>query len=328
MTYRQAIQNPDHYANPLASPPIPGTVGIGQLVIDAQSRTIWLGVEPAVDADQAILVSDIVALLERDEEVRADCKTYTDSQVALRAPLSHTHTSSQITDFVPAVTAVIDTVPSGLSVGMIVCWSGNKNQIGSGVLADWVLCAGQAIPGPWGPNVPDLTDRMIMGLNHLARDNLYKNPITTALSTFPAGQHSHGAATQGTAITIEQMPWHNHGGPVYDPGHVHGVTGHNHGIPGNVWNAHKSGSEAAGFGLAYASGFFQDRVLIGDSANNDTANAGAATDLRATGIHVYGQGGGVAHTHPIVADGQHSHPLQQTPEMVPYIMLAFIIKVR
>lgn len=87
---------------------------------------------------------------------------------------------------------------SGLQSGMILLWSGTIATIPSG----WLLCDG-------ANSTPDLRDSFIMGAG-----NTYATDDTGGVatpSTNSQGSHSHGAATGSTALTLSQIPSHNHG---------------------------------------------------------------------------------------------------------------------
>ena len=74
--------------------PAPGAVVPGNLYADLQSRTLWLGVNPAVDPTGAVLIADILGLQDTIDDTLLDAKAYTDAQVATKAALVHTHTST------------------------------------------------------------------------------------------------------------------------------------------------------------------------------------------------------------------------------------------
>ena len=56
------------------TPPAPGSTTPGDLYVDLQSRTMWLGVDPAVDPAEAVLISDMIGLLENDEATLLNAK--------------------------------------------------------------------------------------------------------------------------------------------------------------------------------------------------------------------------------------------------------------
>ena len=84
----------------LAPPPPPaGSVGVGELLIDAQTARMWFGVPDVVNPAESILVNDYVAVMDALADLRADTETALANGLATKAPLAHTHTASQIADF-------------------------------------------------------------------------------------------------------------------------------------------------------------------------------------------------------------------------------------
>src|SRR6187551_1726962 len=57
----------------------PGSVDPGNLYVDLQTRTIWLGVNESVDPSGAVLLSDIVALIDMINSNLSASFTYTDN---------------------------------------------------------------------------------------------------------------------------------------------------------------------------------------------------------------------------------------------------------
>lgn len=95
-----------------------------------------------------------------------------------------------------------------LPIGTIVAWVPVKgNVLGSGDLADWVLCNGQVVNGITTPN---LTSKFIMGSNY---------------PTVNAGSDGYILRAGGkTNFTLQyaHLPAHSHS--ITDPGHSHGNT--------------------------------------------------------------------------------------------------------
>ena len=84
------------------TPPPVGTIKRGELLVDAQTRALWLGVDATLDPKQALLISDIVSLLDQIALLNTNLRAYTDQQITLRAaPIDHTHDWSDITTGVP-----------------------------------------------------------------------------------------------------------------------------------------------------------------------------------------------------------------------------------
>lgn len=289
-----------------AAPPLVGTISPGEILVDIQSRTMWAGVSSDVDAAEAILLSDIVSLQEDDAANLAEAKAYTDQQIQTRAPINHTHTSSQITDFNAAVNAAVAFGPTSFVKGMIIMWSGSLVEIGVGPLAQWALCDGTNA-------TPDLRDRFIIGAGNKA---VGAKNSPTSLITGLAGAHSHQGVVTPTYLTVDQMPHHAHG--VADYTHTHGVNdpGHQH-----IFSDRGTGDTYASPG-----GY-------GDYANR--ASSGKWTDARVTGVYlsysganiaIYGNGGSNYHVHYIYAEADHQHSIPSITENVPYYALAYIMK--
>lgn len=107
------------------------------------------------------------------------------------------------------------------SQGMIVLWSGAANAIPSG----WTLCNGVSVPATTTTgNVtpPDLRNRFIVGAGDTYAPGATGGAASVTPTTTSAGshnhttsmdvqgRHNHGGNTASTAITIDQMPQHNH----------------------------------------------------------------------------------------------------------------------
>src|SRR5499426_1727930 len=123
--------------------PPPGTASPGDLYVDLQSKSLWLGVDVAVDPTGFVLISDIVAMQDEIDGAVVEANAYTDSQITTRAPTVHNHTAAQITDFTSAVTSVVASIPEFNWVhGMVMMYSGSLADIGAGDLAGWALCDG------------------------------------------------------------------------------------------------------------------------------------------------------------------------------------------
>jgi hypothetical protein len=306
-----------------AAPP-PGSAQAGDLYVDLQSRSLWLGVDPAVDPAGFVLISDIVKLMEEIEISQIESKVYTDQQIATRAPTTHTHTSTQITDFNAAVTAVASSIP-GISYtrGMVMMYSGSLADIGVGPLAGWALCDG-------ANGTPDLRDRFVLAAG--SRIVGSKNP-NASFFVDPGGAHSH--TINNTVISHAQMPYHNHGGNTgyISHNHQHYVSGgtdgqgnHQHGCSQDGWPIPSSG----GWSLR-AAGASTARYLTsvaGYHGHNFGAWTGGVSENHYHGIPA--EGGNVGHNHTVVGGGgihsDHSVTSAQLRETLPFYALAFIMK--
>jgi hypothetical protein len=307
----------------LQSQPVPGTTHPGDLYVDLQSRQLWLGVDPAVDANESVLVSDMLALQAADTTTLNNAKAYTDSQITTRAPVSHTHTSSQITDFTAAVTAVATAIPSiSYTRGMIMMWSGSLAEIGVGSLAGWSLCDGSN-------GTPDLRDRFILGAGNLAVGA--RNPITS-VNTSLAGAHT--PVIQGHVLSWGEVGAHYHNVSVSGSGNFLSggrTAGHTHQPSDGSYNfvVYKSGGGAP-LGTTYVSG--------GQPLNyvNNTASESADhqhytnVNLSSSGTTDYqpANGSTAAHSHGANAVPDHQHTLtsNQVRDVSPYYALAYIMK--
>jgi microcystin-dependent protein len=312
--------------------PSPGTVQPGNLYVDLQTLTLWLGVTLTVDPDGAKLVSDIDGTLQLIAETLQDANAYTNQEVATRAPINSPlftgipraptpppgddSTSIATTAFVKAAAGSIDT---GMwAAGMIMAWGGVADDVGIGVLADWAVCNGTAVsrasyPELWQKigtmhgagngtttfNLPDLRERFIMGAGY--RNPGLKNLSTAVATTDMQGSHKH--TISGHQLTVAEIPYHEH-------------------TPGTL-----KGDAIASTGtiLPGTTGTAQTFVKVGDTGVDiGTANISLGTT---GGPSVAGNG---AHTHDMIIDGLHAHTVDfaQLREAVPYYTLCYIIRLR
>lgn len=309
--------------------PSPGTAAPGNLYVDLQSRTLWLGVDPAVDPAGSVLVSDMMGLQAEIDGALVEAKNYTDTVMLTRAPTVHTHTSSQVTDFATAVQAVVNSMPAlSFTQKMIMMYSGSIADVGVGPLAGWQLCDGTN-------GTPDLRDKFVIGAGNKV---VGTTPTQTSFDT-TAGQGGHNHTVTGTAISIAQMPAHDHtpgtGGESTD--HAHYVSGYTS-VNGNH-----------GHSTSYTTSPGDNPSGGNTNISTDTGNSGGGNQItvNAAGDHqhtvnfwsggrnvghthaIYSQGGGQEHTHTIIGGGgvhQHNITANQLRETVPYFALAFIMK--
>ncbi len=313
-----------------ATPPAPGTTIPGDLYVDLQSRSLWLGVDPAVDTAEAVLISDIVALLAHDDATLLAAGAYTDTQILTRAPVNHTHTANQVTDFTPAVQAVVNTMPSAnFTPGMWVGWAGKLTDIGVGDLAGWALCDGRSLSRTTYPelfakistlygsvdsthfNIPDMRDRFIIG-----GGNLSQGQKNTAANFNVAAEGAHSHTVGGWALTLAQLPSHSHGAGTYAFSDTTSSSGaHSH--------TYSRISESSG-GTAGEGG----NGLVETSTNTSTFAAhthtvsGAVTGTSSTA------GSGATHTHTLTNASDHTHAVTvaQVRAATPWYAQAYIIK--
>lgn len=299
------------------SAPAPGTADPGDLYIDSASRQLWLGVDPSVDPAAAVLISDIVALQAADTSTLNNAKAYTDTQIATRAPTVHTHSSSQITDFTGAVQGVVNAMPTVAWVrGMIVTWSGLLSAIGVGPLAGWSLCDGSN-------GTPDLRDRFIIGAGNKVPGD--KNTQTSFL-TDTQGSHVH--TINGVALTLAQLPSHNH--------YNNGLRGQGNFNTGDQSQSHTHAGDISGRALvSYAGGAGGQGTSGGGfttAANTNWADRGHYHNV-SIDLYSYGYsdaaGSGGAHTHTETTAGSHQHTVtaQQLRDTTPFYALAYIMRI-
>ena len=287
--------------------PTPGSTQVGDLYADLQTRTLWLGVNTAVDPSGSVLISDIVSLQEEIAEAEADANAYTNAQVALRAPINHTHVASQITDFTAAVTAVTATIP-GLKFnrGTILMYYGSSADIGVGNWAGWALCDGLT------PGTPDLRDRFIFSTGTIHETFGPNTPVP--MVTGENGGHT--PVIQNHTLTLAQTPSHTHtvtGSCTGTTGYENVAHTHSTTIPyGNVT------AETGGGGLAGS-------LAALTSYNNAQHVHGFTGTISGTAA---AQGGGGAHGHTASPVPAHSHNIttQILRQAIPYFALAFVMK--
>lgn len=223
----------------MATAPALGEVAPGQLLVDPQTLTIWVGVDPSVNPAGALLVCDMQQLAAADTTVLNNSKAYTDGRLAGTIPTGgkaysqegHLHESKDITDFNAAVAATIS--KSVLPVGAIIIWSGRSDDVGKDKtgeggydLTDWTVCNGIS---KYGQTVPDLVNRFVIGSDDApgnnawvergfgSTENAQKNPpIYRTMPTDSQGAHSHGEPgtyinyTYETPLSIAMLPSHSH----------------------------------------------------------------------------------------------------------------------
>jgi hypothetical protein len=296
--------------------PPPGSALAGDLYVDAQTRCLWLGVDNSIDPSGFLLISDLMGMMAEDLDIRADTKAYTESYVhSWAAPKVHKHTASDITDFDAAVADTIHTTPGlGFVKGMIMMWSGSLATVPSG----WHLCDG-------GGGTPNLRDRFVIAAGNLAVGST--NPQGHALSD-AAGNHAHTLAAH--AITIAEMPHHNHGNT--------GTVSHNHRHHVSL-NTSAAGNHTHGIGSDrnHVGNDGNGRYPVGNHGTIQSAAAGNHSHVVSgwTGYidanHYHGipyQGSSHGHTHGVYAAGSHQHYIAsaQLRASLPYYALAYIMK--
>lgn len=320
--------------------PTPGSAKPGNLYADLQSRSLWLGVDPAVDSTGSVLISDMIALMSDIAASEDNSKAYTetllkgDSGLPINihgyAGTDHVHTHTQITDFNAAVSSVVAATP-GLTFKRytVMLFAGpDVTIIGTGDWVGWALCDGTSYQVPQAPpltgfdtvKTPNLTDRFI-----LCRSAAHKQGTTNLVAsakTSDAGGHNHGASNY--ALTINQIPAHGHG-----PGTLLGpLTG-----AMTINAAHSHFTTCTSIQLAggvYRPLLVQSGNSVNVSTDSEPGHIHAVTNLDAdinAGVTA-NAGASAAHTHVIDTQGVHSHTVSMAElrEAVPFVALAYIMK--
>ena len=302
------------------SAPPPGSANAGDLYVDLQTRTLWLGVDPVVEPEEFVLISDILAFEAQVEGAVVEAKAYTDAEILTRAPAVHQHVASQITNFTAAVQAVIAATPSAtINRGMIAMFSGSLAEIGVGNWAGWALCDGSN-------GTPNLRDKFIVGAGNLLPGAV--NPAAS-LSTTGGGTHVH--TVTGTALSLAQIPSHNHGANTgyVSHDHQHHVSGgtDGQGSHGHTYLSMNVGNSQGG-NTSYTGGPVNRATeAAGHHAHNFAAWSGGINQNHYHGIPA--EGSNQAHTHTIAGGGGvHEHNISsgQIRDTIPYFALAFIMK--
>jgi hypothetical protein len=220
-----------------------------------------------------------------------------------------------------ATTAYVHNI---LPIGMILQWYGDIASIPYG----YALCNGQTVSGHTTPN---LTDRFVVaaGPQHPQGSTGGNNTLTPTMQA--AGQHSHGANTGATILAAEHLPTHNHSVSVTGAtgAHTHNFTD----VYAIVGDYELGGSTASPYdrnnNYIYPS-FYAGNASDGDFDNGsygfpsrtDPASAALSISVSETSV---GQSHG--HTHTMMPDGTHTHPMNSAEIVPPYYALCYIMKV-
>lgn len=314
----------------VAPPPTPGTVGVGQLLIDAQYKSIWLGVDSSIDPLQAILISDMAAMLAADADTLAAANAYTnskligDSGLPLStkgyAPNGHTHHASDIVDFEDAVIDVVESSVVNFKKGMIIQYYGESlTEVND--LIGWALCDGTA-------GTPDLRGKFIVGAGTTDLPLKGTNSPTAGneVKTTLNGAHNHYSSVDGnfnapntdgftlyTTLTTSMIPSHAH------PYHEDIEGGHHHIVKD--------------FGNLVSITYLTSATYGGTSATRKFWVEGSG-DLTARQSPVYitvdpqTSSANPQHRHPIAWQAAHQHklPIDFWKTGMPYYALAYIMK--
>lgn len=163
---------------------------------------------------------------------------------------------------------------SAFPVGGIGMWDGAISNIPSG----WALCNG-------ANGTPNLRDKFIVGAGGAYNVGTSGGAINKTSSA--AGLHNHNGSTGNTALTVAQMPSHDHKFKL------------------TTW-----------VGGDDATGSFPGKLMTADR------NLSFA-DKYPDGVSIESKGSGQGHNHSVGNDGTHTHVTDVRP---PYYALAFIKK--
>lgn len=317
------------HVQPLGQP-TPGSARPGNLYADLQSRSLWLGVDLAVDASGSVLISDMLAAMDEIAAVETRAYAYTDAGLATKSDVGHVHTVDDITNFDQEVTTIVAGTP-GLTFKRytVMAFAGpDPTLIGTGDWIGWAVCDGTSYQIPKPPPLtgfdtvatPDLRDKFILGRS-AAHGQRTTNLVSSA-NTNDAGAHVHGASN--VALTLAQLPIHAHGpgtllGPVIGAmdlsiAHSHFITCTSVVASGG---AYRPLLQQAGNSV---------NVLTDPEPGHRHGIAGLDADI-GSGVTA-NAGSGSSHTHTIDSQGIHKHALTTDAlrEAVPFVALVYVMK--
>lgn len=310
--------------------PAPGSAKVGNLYADLQTRTLWLGVDLAVDATGSVLISDMLQSLAAIELGIDESKAYTDQKLLLYAPLANpvftgnpraptvaaadSDTTIATTAFVHA--AITADQSNKLNIGSIILYSGPVNSVGTGIWANWHLCDG-------GGGTPDLRDRFVVGAGNLASKVVNSKARATTNESPMAGSHTHPISAE--ALTIAQLPSHAHGS-----GTLAGILTGSSGLGGT--HAHiltccsvVDATKTVFRPLLQRAGNAVNAST--DTEPNHSHSAGYVVDVNTGSSANAGSGG--THTHTTTSRGEHQHSITSAElrDAIPYMAICYIMKI-
>ena len=233
----------------LSAPP-PGSTASGDLYVDLQTRTMWMGVDQVIDPAGAVLISDIMSIQPAINASLAIAQQYTDTKLTGYSVIGHKHVAADVTDFDAAVHAAMagGGGSGGFFPGFVGMYSGPMANIGVGPLAGWALCDGSN-------GTPDMRDRFVLGAGNRATGVI--NTLTQATTdVIPA--HKHVAVSH--VLTQAEMPVHAHAvsGSGSGSGGTDGQGDHQHYFGASYIGDGGRGEGAGGNGLPNLIGNFGD----------------------------------------------------------------------
>jgi hypothetical protein len=200
------------------------------------------------------------------------------------------------------VQSVSNAVAALLVQGMIIYWYG----LAANCPAGWAICDGTN-------GTPDLRDKFIVGAGN-----------TYNLSD-SGGSTTQTITVNGTALTVDELPSHNHtasdsghGHVASDSGHHHSATdsGHAHSINGVVGNQMGATNNLGGGGSVCTGPQTFDTNSASANISVGSGNANITVGTGAANISVGDTGSG----------NPHSHTASGSTNLPPYYGLYFIMK--
>lgn len=215
----------------------------------------------------------------------------------------------------PNINAPVTQTPNMLNngvvpIGGVIMWSGAANAVPSG----WKLCDGTThvrSDGAGNITVPNLTNRFVMcgGATNAAPTTAPTIGTTGGQTAVTPTITMNNAAV---ALTVDQLPAHNHTATATDAGHTHTAT--------QVAHTHTVQGCGAAFAVGYGAGFAHGAPATQTTTSAQPAIT-VATGYGSISVTVNNAGGGQSHTHANTATSS------EVSTMPPYYVLAFICKI-
>jgi hypothetical protein len=193
----------------------------------------------------------------------------------------------------------MDTIAAGIvPIGAITMWWGTVETIPSG----WALCDGRTVArtdGGGDITTPDLAGKFIRGVATNVSQGTTGGSLTASATSTPDGVHSHvvpptntggvhnhQGETLWTALTIDQLPAHNHGGGAHTHTEVKAAIEFRNTSP--------------------TTGYYLSPATSGQTVVDQTVNTAGSGTIITT------QGSGNEHQHLLHEDPGHTHTIGNT----------------